>query len=107
MKALFALLVAGTLMIPEGAAALEKHGSVRAATSKTIHPQAAWDKLPLPPIPYLDTIPWLEAAMNWRGPQVDAWLHSSPPALPFMMQTASPAPQVFSEFQALERSTTR
>jgi len=103
MKVLFALLVAGTLMIPESAAALEKHGTV-AATSKT---PAAWDKLPLPPIPYRETIPWFDAGLSWRGPQVDALLQSSPPALPFMAQTGSAAPWVFSEFQALERSTTR
>ena len=103
-KGLFALLLAGTLMVPQNAFSLE--GSVGSASPRPVQTQTVWDRLPLPPIPYIDTMPWLDAGLAWGGPQVEALLRSEPAALPFLTRTAS-APQVFSEAQALERSTTR
>ena len=87
-KGLFALLLAGTLMAPQSALTLEKQGTFGAVTP--VQAEAAGYKLPLPPIPYLDTMPFLSANPGWRGPQVDMLLGDEP-ALPFLAQTAVPS----------------
>ena len=92
-KGFFALLLAGALMAPQSALSLER------PRTTPVQAQAAGYKLPLPPIPYLDTMPLLNANPGWRGPQVDMLLGDES-ALPFLAQTAVPSPQVFSEVRS-------
>lgn len=60
MKGLFAVMFAGSLMIPQSA--------VGGGSSSR-------DTLPLPPIPYLETIPWLTAASSARQQKPSILLH--------------------------------
>ena len=66
MERLLAFLLAGALVAPQIGMASESEfndESGRQAVSKFP------EKLPLPPVPYLDTIPWinLEVQTKWRG----------------------------------------
>jgi hypothetical protein len=70
LKALFALSMAGTLLVPHMAPALGKDSVVRIRPVKS----ETWDALSLPPIPYLDTMPWLFSEPAKR-PKVDIWLN--------------------------------
>ena len=75
MKRLLALSLAGALVAPQLAFASESrldNGAPRASIS---------EGLPLPPIPYLDTMPWITLGRE-KGPRIDTllWpdLHPSP-----------------------------
>src|SRR4051812_4770804 len=57
-KGLFALLLAGALMVPPGTPALGSHSTVDLGQAWV--PQANGGALQLPPIPYLDTLRWVE-----------------------------------------------
>jgi hypothetical protein len=66
MERLLAFLLAGALVAPQIGMASESgfnDESGRQAVSKFP------EKLPLPPVPYLDTMPWinLEVQTKWRG----------------------------------------
>ena len=58
----FALLLAGALMVPQALAAKN------VVTAPGASPTARSSALPLPVIPYLDTIPWLGASGS-TGPR--------------------------------------
>jgi hypothetical protein len=69
MKRLLALLLAGALMAPQFVQASESR------FSNDEPRQAAFsEKLPLPPIPYLDTMPWITFGSESRGPRIDTLL---------------------------------
>ena len=65
MKGLLVLLLAGALVAPQMGMASESelHNDGEKQVSKLP------EKLPLPPVPYLDTMPWinLELQSKWRG----------------------------------------
>ena len=71
-KKLFALLLAGTLMIPHITPALGNHGTVPLGMapdgSSSAHP---WKDLRLPPVPYLETMLWLTSGSAGKGPKID------------------------------------
>jgi hypothetical protein len=68
MERLLALLLAGALVAPQVGRASESalnNGGTRQAASKFP------EKLPLPPIPYLDTMPWMNFGSEAKGPGID------------------------------------
>ena len=81
MERLLALLLAGALVAPQAAqaseSALNNDGARQAASKLT-------EKLPLSPIPYLDTMPWMSFGSESKGLGIDAlWLPNfNPPAAP-------------------------
>ena len=66
-KELLALALAGTLLLPHATPALSSEPA-RPASSEF----ASWKRLPLPPVPYLDTMPWLASGSIWKEPQIDS-----------------------------------
>jgi hypothetical protein len=79
MKRLLAFVLAGALMAPTiGLASESAFSNDGAAASKFP------DKLPLPPIPHLATMPWMNFDWETKGPRVDTLLPPSflVPAIP-------------------------
>jgi len=74
MKKLLAFVLAGALMAATTSLASESafsNGGARQAASKFP------EKLPLPPIPHLKTMPWLNFDLETKGPKVDTLLPPS------------------------------
>jgi hypothetical protein len=87
MERLLALLLAGALVAPQVGQASERalnNDGKRQAASKFP------EELPLPPIPYLDTMPWMNFGSQSKGPGIDAlWLPNfSAPAVPKTLASA-------------------
>ena len=81
MERLLALLLAGALMAPQvGQASESALNNDRARQAASKFPE----KLPLPPIPYLDTMPWMNFGSESKAPGIDAlWLPNiNAPAAP-------------------------
>ena len=81
MKRLLAFVLAGALMAPTTGVASESafsNDGARQAASKFP------EKLPLPPIPHLETMPWMNFDWETKGPRVDTLLPPSfvVPAIP-------------------------
>jgi hypothetical protein len=92
MERLLALLLAGALVAPQVGQASESalnNGGARQAASTFP------EKLPLPPIPYLDTMPWMNIGSESKGPRVDALLP------PNFVVPAIPANSAFTNIDAL------
>jgi hypothetical protein len=72
MERLLALLLAGALVAPPASQASESAlNNDRARQAASEFPE----KLPLPPIPYLDTMPWMNFGSVSKAPGIDAlWL---------------------------------
>jgi hypothetical protein len=73
MERLLALLLAGALVAPQVGLASESElhgGGVGQATTAS----GFAENLPLPPIPYLDTMPWMNFGSESKGPTVDTLL---------------------------------
>jgi hypothetical protein len=71
-KGLFALLLAGSLMVPLITPALGGESSVGlGGAGQAAPPRASWDGLPLPPVPRLDTMQWLTAGPAIKGLKTD------------------------------------
>jgi hypothetical protein len=71
-KTLFALTLAGTLMIPHITPAIGNEsttdiGDVHRASSA----QQSWQSIRLPAIPHLESMPWLTRGSLTSGPKVD------------------------------------
>ena len=74
MKRLLAFVLAGALMAPTTGLASESafsNDGARQAASKFP------EKLPLPPIPHLETMPWMNFDLETKGPKVDTLLPPS------------------------------
>ena len=68
MKKLLALSLAGALVAPQLGLASESRlneNGVQVSIS---------DRFPLPAIPYLDTMPWINLGLQSRGPRIDTLL---------------------------------
>jgi hypothetical protein len=81
MKRLLAFVLAGALMAPTTGLASESafsNDGARQAASKFP------EKLPLPPIRHLETMPWMNFDLEMKGPRVDTLLPPSfvVPAIP-------------------------
>ena len=80
MKGQLALLLAGALMAPTTGLANDSAISNEAPQAASKFP----DRLRLPPIPHLETMPWMNFDWETKGPRVDALLPPSfvVPAIP-------------------------
>ena len=70
---LFAIVVAGTLMVPQISSAFGSESAIRQEVSRFPH-QTSSQVLPKPPIPYLDTMPWINSELGTAGPKIDTLL---------------------------------
>ena len=74
-KGLCTLLVAGSLTVPHITAALGNDATVGLGSQGAHRSQAEiWGALPLPPVPHLETMPWLTSRSFLKGPKVDLLL---------------------------------
>jgi hypothetical protein len=82
MERLLALLLAGALVAPQIGLASESELHGGGAGQATASGFA--EKIPLPPIPYLDTMPWMNFGSESREARVDTLLRRSfvVPAMP-------------------------
>jgi hypothetical protein len=73
MERLLAILLAGALVAPQAGLASESQfpsgGLERDATASGFA-----EKLPMPPIPYLDTMRWMTSGSESKGPRLDTLL---------------------------------
>jgi hypothetical protein len=82
-KTLFALMLAGTFMVPHITPAIGNESKAEIAGIKgASSAQQAWDALSLPAIPHLDTMPWLTRGSLTAGPKIDMlWPPTPVPSL--------------------------
>src|SRR4051812_27990462 len=86
-KGMFALLLAGALMVPH-VPALGTDSTLGLGQAPS--PQANGGDLQLPPIPYLDTLRRLDTGV--RGPKVDTLMGTKPDTLgPFLLEPEIPS----------------
>jgi hypothetical protein len=95
-KELFALLMAGTFMIPQTTPA---HGGDTTAGLDAPRSNALQtgqgEFLPLPPVPYLDSMPWLNSGSASKGLKVDTLFGPKLDTFgPFLLKPAFPRAQV-------------
>jgi hypothetical protein len=86
-KGMFALLLAGALMVPHVTPASGTHS---APGLGHLTSQATGGDLQLPPIPYLDTLRWLDSGA--RGPKIDNLMGPKLDTLgPFLLEPEIPS----------------
>ena len=98
MKRLLAFVLAGALMAPTTGLASESafsNDGARQTASKFP------EKLPLPPIPHLETMPWMNFGWETKGPRVDTLLPSSFVVPGFLKNSAFANNDVFNTKQLL------
>ena len=87
-KGMFALLLAGALMVPHVTPSLGTDSTL--GLGKAQSPQANGGDLQLPPIPHLDTLRWLDTGV--RGPKVDTLMGPNLDTLqPFLLEPEIPS----------------
>ena len=103
IKGLFAVLMAGTLMIPHITPALGNESTVGVgATRHAPSPLSSWEALSLSPVPYLDTMQWLNSGTVSRGPEIDLlWGPKLDTLRPFLVQPQIPFSRFSSSSEAL------
>jgi hypothetical protein len=91
-KGLFALLLAGSLMVPHITPALGQ-STVGLAARPDNASKEAWEALRLPPVPHLEGMPWLQSgAAALRGPKTDSLIGPKLETLgPFLLQPEIPS----------------
>jgi hypothetical protein len=98
MKKLLAFVLAGALMAPTTGLASENafsnDGTGQAASKFP-------EKLPLPPIPHLETMPWMNLDLETKGPKVDTLLPASFVVPAFSKNSAFANNDVFNTRQLL------
>jgi hypothetical protein len=92
IKNLFAPLLALTLMVPHITPAWGNDGTVGMGSARAGSSiQQEWSDLPLPPIPHLETMPWLKRASPAARIKVDLlWQPHVDTQSPFWLQPAIP-----------------
>jgi hypothetical protein len=96
-KGLFALLMAGSLMVPLITPALGGESTVGlGGAPQAAPPRASWDGLPLPPVPHLDTMQWLTARPAIKGLKTDVLLGPKLETLGPVLITPVPSSPQFS-----------
>jgi hypothetical protein len=75
--ALIACLLAAFPVAANGADSTVGLGTGRSAYSQ---PQT-WASLPLPPVPHINTMPWLTSGSLLRGPKIDILIGPAPDAV--------------------------
>jgi hypothetical protein len=102
-KTLFALMLAGTLMVPHitpavgNERATEIVGLKRASSA-----QKSWDSVGLPAIPHLDTMPWLTRGPLTVGPKIDMLWPATPG--PSLLELTIPSTKISSTHPATYRT---
>jgi hypothetical protein len=71
VKAGLIAAIAATLLLPVSVSGAEAPRSDGVPSTPA---RQAWDGLPLPPIPYLNAIPWLALERGQKGPKIDTLL---------------------------------
>lgn len=100
-KTLFALLVAGSLAVPPITPALGNDATVGLGGQGASRAQPEWAALPLPPVPLLETMPWLTPGSFLRGPKIDMLLGPKIETLgPFLVEPSIPPRQ----FSSIDRT---
>jgi hypothetical protein len=101
IKGLFAVLMAGTLMIPHITPALGNESTVGVGAPRHA-PSRSWEALSLSPVPYLDTMQWLNSGTVSRGPEIDLlWGPKLDTLGPFLVQPQIPFSRFSSSSEAL------
>jgi hypothetical protein len=93
MKGLFALLLAGTFMIPPVNPAFGNDSTVGLGSDRSSQLESeTWSGLPLPPVPHLDTMPWLSSRAAGTGTKFDnlSWPQSMLRPFPVQPEMAPP-----------------
>jgi hypothetical protein len=87
-RKLFALLVAGALVVPQVTVAFGSDSIVAGESSRgASSPAGSWGDLHLPPVPYIETMPWLMDGTAARGSKVDMlWSPKLDTLGPFLIQ---------------------
>jgi hypothetical protein len=94
-KGLFALLVSGSLTVPHITPAIGNDATVGLGGQGANRTQS-WAALSLPPVPHLETMPWLTSGSFLRGPKIDTLLGPKIETLgPFLVAPSVP-PRHFS-----------
>jgi hypothetical protein len=96
-KELFALLTAGTLLIPLVTPALGDDATTGFGSGRRLNaPPVATDQtLPLSTLPHLEGVPWLNSGSPAKGLKVDTLFGPQLDTLgPFLLQPAIPGAQV-------------
>ena len=90
-KELYVALVAGQVAVSSGMAN-GADSTVGLGTGRSAHSQPeTWASLPLPPVPHIDTMPWLTSGSLLRGPKIDMLIGPAPDAVgPFLVTPRSP-----------------
>lgn len=69
-KGLFALMLAGTFMVPHITPALGNDATVGLRVQEPPSQVQYWGALPLAAVPHLETTPWLTSDFLLRGPRI-------------------------------------
>jgi hypothetical protein len=99
-KTLFALMLAGTFMVPPaiGNEIKTETAEIKGAPSA----QQRWDAFSLPVIPHLDTMPWLTRGSPTAGPKVDMLWPATPG--PSMLELNIPTTRFSSAHPSTDRT---
>jgi hypothetical protein len=91
-KTAFALMLAGTLMVPHITPAFGHESTLGTGRIPRISSaQQSWDNVRLPAIPHLESMPWLTRGSLMGGTKVDMlWRPDLDPVGPFLLQPESP-----------------
>lgn len=94
-KGLIRLLIAGSLTVPHMTPAIGNDATVGLGSQGAYPSQVeTWAALPLPPVPHLETMPWLTSGSFLRGPKIDMLLGPNIETLgPFLVAPAIPPRQ--------------
>jgi hypothetical protein len=92
-KNLFALLLAGTLMVPHITPAIGKDQTAGMGCARGgSFMRESWGDLRLPPVPHIETMPWLTYGSTGKGSKVDLlWGPKVDTLGPFLVQPEIPA----------------
>lgn len=91
-KTLFALLLAGTLMVPHITPAVGNDNTVGLGSARAGSFPTGWSNLPLPGVPHAETMPWLNRGSMSKGSKVDLlWEPKMDTLGPFLLQPEIPA----------------
>jgi len=89
-KTLFAFMFAGTLMVPQITPAVGNESKTETAGIKGASSALqVWDAVALPPIPHLDTMPWLTRGSLTAGPKIDILWPATPG--PYLLELNIPS----------------
>jgi hypothetical protein len=104
IKGLFAFLLAGTLLVPHITPAIGSESAVGLSPRSLSQPEHGSSAVPLPAVPYLETMPWLRSSAPLRGPQIDILHGPKFDTLgPFLAQPVIPPGHFFSAMGGARR----